>query len=339
MANTNLRNLKIIGALFVFVFMIIGAVVVRSSIDNGEVSNSISDLSISKKPKVVYCSEEIQDACDSYEADNSVEVIVEAPGQTLQRFVKNDLELEHSIWIVSQPWPEILKAQRQRQGGSDILGDITPLASSEISLTVWADQKQALNKFCENFSKGLSLECVSELAGKSWSEISTNRGSGKFKFGHGRADTDTDGLLAIVGLSASYLGTNKFASNDFDSDFTSWFTRVERSVPSFSPSAGSPIDQMLLIGSASYDVAIVIDAEQRQKIENSREQDNLKLIPTGNLATIVSVPIAGDASKSINKEIQKELTDSGWTETDILDNSFPSGGVLSALIEQWKKSI
>jgi len=342
MEQTRNRIPKAIAAIVGAVIMILIAVLIRGFLDSDQGSSITNQVSFNKDgADLIYCSTEISLVCDTYREDTNSQIIVESPGKTLERLSNaNAQELEKTIWIVSEPWPEILNAERERLSKNNVTSDSAVLGQSDLSLAIWEDRQEVLEQYCLSAgSKSIDFDCLSEASGKDWAELGGSNSWGKFKLGHRRSDEFTDGLLAITLFTQNYFDETKFASNDFDSQFRNWFSTLERSMTDFSPSAGSPIDEALLIGSASNDAVIVIDAEVRTKIELSRQKDGLKLVPLGsNKVRVFAVTIAGAELDSVEKEIESIMKDQGW-ETPGEGISFPSAGVLSALIDQWEKSI
>jgi hypothetical protein len=231
-----------------------------------------------------------------------------------------------------------------------------PLARSPLVLVAWNDRLAALQGVCSGGE--VTWRCVGEVAGRAWTDIGGQPAWGAVKPSHARPDVTAEGLLVLSQATASYFDRTDFARNDFDNDpaFGRWFEQLERSIPSFPSPPRTPLDEMLSIGPAVFDLTGVLEAEAGPSIARSRDQARLTILypSPATVADVVVVPVT-DSSQGArlsrllqSSEVAELLAESGFrvdgqpladgvdAELELpADSGLPRPGVLEALRALW----
>ena len=238
---------------------------------------------------------------------------------SLARRRANPASVGFDAWLVPQPWPDMANQQRQQRGSGAVLGDPTGvLARSPLVIAIWNDRRDALAQRC---GATITWKCIGEVAGTAWGADAPQSAWGAVKPGHPTPERTAAGLLTLGEASASWFGTADFASNDFASpEFRAWFTRLERSIPSFPVPPRTPLDDMLFTGPASFDLTGSTEAAAGPAISASRDSGRLTILYPAPLTTadVVMAPVAGsDAGDRMKKLIESDqtaevLAASGW---------------------------
>lgn len=286
----------------------------------------------------LHCASELVMACDQLaEADDRIEVSDERAGVTADALLGGDLETD--VWLAPRPWVELVRELAE----GDPLGESSDvLARSPIVLVA---------------SERTTPDCGGEPVG--WRCI----GDDAADLRPGIADLDdTAGLFPVAQAGTAFFGDEGYATNDFEAPpeaggppFVDWVGALIRAVPSAPPGRlTTPLETMLIEGTATYDFATSIEAVATSTIAGTRQEGVLGVLYPAPVATIdvVAVPAtggsdvaAGDLLELLTGATGREaLAGAGWrvdgeplapgldeSVTLEAEDGLPAPGVLAAL--------
>ena len=327
--------------------MIAGSLAIRSARD-GDGSDSARVLRLT-------CATELDAACRRMsEDDDRVQLTVEPAGVTADRLAALDGAPGLDGWLVTAPWPEIVDGQRGARALPPLFSAERPtVARSPLVFVVWKDRFAALGARCPAPASP-GWRCLGEAAGTpgGWAAAGGRAEWGPVKPGHGPPDTDGVGLLVLGQAVAAFFGRSDLSSADLDDDgFSRWFAALERAVP---PTAGSPLESMLVVGPAAFDAAGTTEAEAVPLVSRSARRDALTLLYPSPMATadVVLATVGGGGETSSLRELVRgdggraALGDTGWRvgsghRPDLpalpATSGLPSPGFLDALRGRWRE--
>lgn len=351
--------MKRVLALIAAVAMVAGAVVLRGWLDGrGDDSADRDDdpPEVADDELTLVCDPSLLAVCRQLE-DERDDVVIEVAdsAEAMARFTDSAFPVDDDPvdgWLVPAPFPAMVDEARQRAGQSPVFGEATPpLARSPLVVTMWIERADALAPGCPDDVVG--WRCIGDGAGKPWSDLGGSPTWGRLEPGFEPPDTSAVGLLVIGEASSDFFDGPSFASNDFATGgFRSWLRNLEGSVPTFPATAGTPLDQMLAAGPASYDLVGSTEAQAGPKVAGSRDRDRLRIIYPSPMATadVLLAPVArsdgGDQLREIleSDTVASSLAAAGWRvegqplatgldpDYDLPDgNGLPRPGVLQAL--------
>jgi hypothetical protein len=309
------------------------------------------------------CAPEVAKACDDLRAANpALQVRTEDAGATaatLSAAGFNRDAAKIDAWLVPQPYPAMVEDARRAAGLDTALG--TPsdvLGRSPVVVVAWKDRLDALRTPCPNgAAEKAPWTCVGPLAGQPWTQAGGQDTWGNVKPGHGAPDKSATGLFVLAQATAAKLDRADFAKNDFDDpDFQTWLGQLERGVPTFTPSTGTALGQMLSQGPAAFDVAGSIEAVAGPSITGTRNESKLTILYPSPVVTadVVAVAVRGsDQGEHMKQRLESvdtgaSLARAGWRVTGqpaaagVLaapplpaSSGLPKSGALVALISTW----
>ncbi len=311
--------------------MIAGALFFRSALDDRtEEKGRVYSL---------VCSEDLAPACDKVRDayPGRVDVKVEPAGVTADRLVGADGDFGLDGWLVTAPWREIVDGARVLRGKVPVFGDAPPLlARSQLALVAWKDRVAALAPRCTP----LTWKCLGEASATpgGWAAVGGRPEWGQVKPGHADASADGQGLLVLAQAASEYFGRTDLSTLDLeDPNFQQWLVGLERATP---PSRRSPLERMLLEGSAAYDAVGTTKADARAA-ERAARHDQLTVLYPAPMATadVVLTTVPGDRGDRLRDTVtgtaRGALLDAGWDEPDAKGlpptDGLPSAGLLGAL--------
>ena len=328
--------------------MIAGSLAIRSALDR--------DRSEADQVLRLTCATEMDAACSGMaEQDDRVVLTVEPAGVTADRLAAlQDADAGLDGWLVPAPWPEIVDGQRRARALPALFAEERPtVARSPLVLAVWKDRAAALSPRCPP-PAGVGWRCLGEAAGTTggWQAVGGRPEWGPVKPGHASPDTDGIGLLVLGQAVAGWFGRADLSTADLEDEaFARWFAGLERSVPS---SAGSPLQNMLVVGPAAFDAAGTTEAEAGPLVAGSARRDALTLLYPSPMATAdVVLATAGEESRASSlRDVVRDddgrtaLTDAGWrvgagdrpgAPPLASSSGLPSPGLLDALRGRWRE--
>jgi len=312
-------------ALVAAVVMVVGAVVARDRLDDGD-----KDETAERSGRLeLVCATELQPVCDAIDAaESGVNVTVEAATTTADRL--KSVDADDAVidgWLTPGPWGEIVDASRAPSAGTlfDRPGDA--LARSPFVLAVWKDKRARLA--CAD---PVDLGCVGDAV--------SARG---FRLG-AAADDQAEGVLVDAALGTGHIKNANFATNDLgETDLADWITGVDANVDRVGRNPGGrSFAEMLTFGSAVADGFLSTEAEVSPQLATAAKRDQVDLVQLVPVATadVRFAPRLGDRGKRLGEIVRGDrareaLRSSGWRVDGRPplpdDDGLPSAGVLQAL--------
>jgi hypothetical protein len=318
--------MKRVLALIAAVAMVAGAVFLRNWLDERDDPSSGRDdgPSSTDETLTLVCDPSLIDVCrDIQEMRNDVVVEVADSATAMARFTDPGFSSRDDPvdgWLVPAPFPAMTDEARERAGQGPVFGEEAPaLARSPLVVAMWNERADALAPGCPEAEIG--WRCIGDGAGVAWGDLGGSPAWGRLKPGFESPETSATGLLIVGQASSAFFGTPSFASNDFDQDgFRGWLRNLEDSVPGFPATAGTPLDQMLAAGPASYDLVGTTEAEAGPAVASSRDRDRLRIIYPSPMATadVLFAPVArSDGADRLREILDDEsfaasLASQGW---------------------------
>jgi hypothetical protein len=354
-------------AILAAILMIVLASLVRSRLD----ANGGSEAVAAEATGNLVCVAELRTVCEQLHAiAPDLQVRIEDMGVTSAALSNPKFNLVNDkvdAWLVPQPVPAMVTDSRQRAGSEPVLD--TPskvLARSPVVLAVWhrsgdekAGREEALQGACGN--QPVAWPCLGTTAGRKWTEIGGLEAWDRVKPGHPSPATSATGLLVLAQASAAQIGRAGYARQDlFEPGYLAWLTQLEQAVPTFTPSGGSPLREMLSTGPSTFDAAGSVEALAGPSISISRYKDRLSILYPSPVATVdvVLAPVRGSESGGRVKNLLESdraaviLAENGWrvagqpaaggVRGDLVlpdGNGLPGAGVLAALLEAWSGAV
>ena len=330
--------------------MVAGSLALRSRLDRSQTERS--------QVLRLTCATELKPACEAMEADDDrIRLTLETAGTTADRLVDADGDLGLDGWLTTGPWPVIVDQQRQAAGRTSLFAAPSPIvARSPLVIAVWKDRAGVLGPRCGGT---VGWRCLGEAAGTAggWAAIGGRPEWGSVKVGHAPPASDAVGLLVLGQAVAGWFGRSDLATIDLeDGEFQGWFASLERSVR---PSAGSPLEAMLVTGPSAYDAAGTTEAEAgpllaRSQSARGSQVDLLYPSPMATADVVLASPTGGDDARATLRRLvegadgRQALATAGWRvdgealpqgvpDTPPLppDSGLPSPGLLDALRTRW----
>ena len=310
-------------------------------------------------PATLACARELDVVCRSLQASNPwLTVVTEDANRTLTTLTAPDFAPDTAKldgWLVPAPFPAMVAETRDRAGSGPALGDSSRvLARSPLVIAVWNDRRQALRGRC---GEELTWKCVGSLAGEPWTDAGGQAAWGDVKPGLPDPTQTAVGLLADGQATASWFGTSDYAANDFvDPAFRDWYERLARTSTGSGTRTGTPLEQMLTLGPATFDLAASTEAAAGPAVTSSRDKDRLSIVypSPGATADVVLAPVAGSPAGARLKTLLESpdaaaaLAAAGWrvdgqpsapgvpsSPALAADDGLPRPGVLQALRTLW----
>lgn len=306
-------------------------------------------------PRLV-CADELAVACRSLQQDPETPyaIEVEAAGDTVEALVDGE---QPDLWLVPAPWPEVAEilVADAAPAGSAAAGaqpEVSePLARSPLVLAGFRERRDALQPVCG--ASGITWSCIGEQAGTPWTELGLPDAVGSLRPGHLDPTRSASGLLVLGSAAASRLGRTDLNRNDLDAEaFVDWFANLESEVPSFSPSSGSQVTEMLTRGLASYDIVGTTQAEATLRVDNAPLGPPEIVVFTPDPISTADVVLVSfgapggleQAQAALGEPLDVALAGSGWVTpsspgADTLpeDAGLPDAGFLVALQDRWRE--
>lgn len=337
-------------ALIASVALVMGALVATDRIEIGGFGGGggggpVDDLAVT-------CVTELRAACDALRQDG-VDVTVEAAGDTAEALA-GPVGDRPSLWLTLAPLAEFAALQ-QGPGAAQAPDLSAPLARSPLVLAVRENRGQVLDTACGG---QLDWDCLGRVAGEPWSEIGGGF-SGSVRPGHLDPTTSATGLLVLGQAATSFAGRVDLGLADLDQDdFLDWFSQLEGAVPDFDPPTGSQLEEMILRGTASFDVVGTTEAEAVRLLGRAASRPDLPIVRYADPMASADVVLAAYPGSDgldrtldqIGDRVRAALADSGWRvdgeapserfagSAPLPDTSgLPSAGFLVALAARWEE--
>jgi hypothetical protein len=307
------------------VAMVVGALAIRSSMDDG------GDTGANRSGALeLVCATELRQACELIDAtQDGVNVTVEAATITADRLKSIDRDkAEIDGWLAPGPWGELVNASRGPGTGELFAPSDAALARSPFVLAVWKDKRAQLA--CAD---PVDLGCLGDAV--------ITRG---FRLG-AAADDQAEGVLGDAALGAGHIKNPNFATNDLgETDLADWLTGVDAGVDSVGRNPGGrSFAEMLAFGPAVADGFLSTEAAVGPQLARAAKRNLLDLIQVAPVATadVQFAPSLGERGRRLAEIVRSDrvrdaLRSTGWRVTGDArplpkDDGLPSAGVLQAL--------
>lgn len=241
-------------------------------------------------------------------------------------------------WVTVAPWPAIVDEARTRGGLTPVFEpqpEGAAVASSPLVLVGWVDRNEVLRASCG--SERIDWDCVAAAAGSRWADLGGSEAWGPFKPGFDDPRISSLGLATLGNASAQHFGTNGFGTRGLSSpEFLDWLGRLVEAVPSFSPSAGSPLTAMLLTGPASFDVTATTEAAARTAIATSAQRGGQLEVAYAPVPEDATGPVALDAvvarrpgvdAARVADALARAAASAGWHTSEASPEPLTTGGL------------
>ncbi len=322
---------KRLAALIAAVALIIGAVALRRSLDDGSAASPVvpgtSDPAQPTAPQStrIVCITELAAACDAARGAGAA-TTVESYADTLGRIESGDIP---SIWVTFERINGMAVNPATNQ--SYYAQPATALASSQLLLVTPVERAVAFGELCGGDN---SWKCIGTNAGKAWAEIGGDGAWGRLIPGHADPSRSAVGLLMLGSAAVSYYGAvdmNQAGING-DLEFGLWFNRLESSIPKNVFGMSSPLDAMLTRKLVS--VVGTTHAELAQRA--SAQLPSLSTTFTGQSAAAIAAALPDvTISDEIINVMRAALIEATWDPVNPEDLALPSSGVLRTLRDNW----
>lgn len=288
---------------------------------------------------------------------DEVSVVVE-DGVTTARALQAATATE--VWVTLSSLVDMVGDARDRASRQPLFDEPpVAVASSPLVLVGWQDRLAVLEQAC-----GVSWDCIGRVSGDTWAAAGGEASWGDPKPAHDAPDTSGIGLLATTQAAASHLGDRVLSARNLDTpDFQGWFTTLERAVPSFDPSSGSQLVEMVQFGPAGRDVVGTTEAEAADVLTRAGSRaDDLVVAPSSPpvVATVVvAVPVGATTPEGLLDAARTTFAEAGWrppgpdgrpvpgtTPRPALPTPVPAaegtpptltGGTLEAVLLRWER--
>lgn len=284
---------------------------------------------VSTAPQIIVCATEMAGAC-SMLADASLEVRVEAPGDTADR-LRGGGALGGDAWLVPRPWVELVHDAIIAAGVVDPLGGTSEtLARTPIVGIIRSDRRAVLDASC---GARVDWLCLATRSGASWAALGGPSAWGAVRIGFDDPTRSTGGLVGLAQMAATFTRRTVFDIRDLDTIRTTLET-VAATLP---PPADRPALDTMLDRGDSFDLAMALEAGTRIAIAGPRASGQLEVVeiePTSS-ADAVLVTAAGGVRPIDQERVRRALTSTGWHFPDKADSGVPDPATLQELLRLW----
>ena len=347
-----------LGALALAIVLVVGALVWRGRDGEPPAGGSEPPPSAVGDVDTVRCAAELG-ACQALAAalGDDVSVVVE-DGVTTARALQDATTTE--VWVTLSSLVDMVGDARDRASRQPLFPDRpAAVATSPLVLVGWQDRLAVLEQAC-----GVSWDCIGRVSGDTWEAAGGEASWGSPKPAHDAPDTSGVGLLVTAQAAASHLGDQVLSARNLDTpDFQGWFTTLERAVPSFTPSSGSQLVEMVQFGPSRLDVVGTTEAEAADVLTRAGSRaGDLVVAPSSPpvaATVVVAVPVGGTAPDDLVEAARTTFGEAGWrpvgpdgqpvpgaTPQPALPSPVPAaegtpptltGGTLEAVLLRWER--
>jgi len=297
-------------ALIAAVAMVVGSVAVRSRLDVSSDGGGGGNDGNGGGALRLVCSTELAPVCEAIKKKD-LTASVEPAATTAARLSKDGSDGPSSLdgWLVPSPWPEIVQASRQRAGLEPQLGAGPTLARSPLVLAVWPDKLNVLRQRCAGGQ--VSWQCWGEVSGQPAAQI---------KPGHADVN-EAVGLATVGAATAGFFGRADLVRADLEDNdqYRAWLARLEKAVPTFQPSSGTAVRDMLVKGPAAFDAVGTTEAEAAPLVVTAARPVKPVVIYPSPVTTVdvVLATVPGSRSKRLSAAVGGDagldaLAAGGW---------------------------
>lgn len=312
---------KRLAALVAAVLLIVGAVALRSSLDNGDQSSTTSGSTVPSgdSSATITCVSDLADLCRSAAGSITVASALWTDTASAARDGKAP-----AVWVTFEPLASL--AAPGEAGAA--------LAETRLATVVKAERADALSSGCE----GSALwACVGYAAGGAWTDLGGQAGWGRLQVGFGDPSTSALAALGVASAAAGFFGDAAFSSREIEAsdDFAGWLSRLARSVP-----AGAADDPLSFLITRPA-VSVVSTTEAAVAAVPSTQVAKIAVdypAPVASVRVVVVTQPGASAPESFVRSLTDALTQAGWSTPSTADDGLPSAATTLLLTDSWKEA-
>jgi hypothetical protein len=330
-------TLKRLAAVIATVLMIVGAVFIRSRMDDNKSDPATTSPNAPANKGVlnIVCSTEFKDVCQDLRANMGAKVAItdESAGVTLDRLANGPQSALPDLWLTLAPFPAMLDYARQQP----FVQSTVIIAETRPSIVLLADRADALLADCADTSL---WNCIGSIAGSPWSEHSGQASWGAVRVGFADPATEAWGLVTLANAVSGYFSKTDFSRSTWEADplFSRWMQHISANATLTSASK-SPLATFLARTSA-FSIAPTDSAE----IARTPPVDSSKytvLSPEPAIVYRAELAAFGTTDAELREEARKILTASLlgtylWDKSDASAQALDEGTFI-ALRQLWKE--
>lgn len=233
-------------------------------------------------------------------------------------------DLGAEAWIVPAAWARLVVAERQRLDKAPIFEiDDESLASSSVTIAIWADRAAAIEPQCGG---ELGWHCLAEQSGETV-------GGNRVRVGGPDVDTGS-GLTIVASQAAGLLRTSDYAANDFDAGrFRTLVSRLAAN------QRDDPLATMRSRGPGELTAVGVLTADAQNLSSNfGAIVPYVDQVPPVRADIVALVPAGEELDSDVRAGLTAAFVEAGWDEPAGGPDGLPAGGVLAAIRTLWNES-
>lgn len=312
---------KRLAALVAAVLLIVGAVALRSALDDrsSTTDQPTSSSSPSGASASITCVTDLAEFCRT--AAGSAQVATASWTATAAAARSGQ---PPEVWVTFEPIAALAAP-----------GEVgAALAETRLATVVRAERAEALHAGCA----GSALwACIGNAAGGAWTELGGQSGWGRLQVGFADPSTSALAAIGVAGAAAGFFGDSAYSSREIEAsdDFAGWLSRLARSVPD--ASMDDPLSFLITrpaISVAATTEAAVAGVSSAQAGRIAVEYPD----PVAAVRVVVVTQPGAKAPGSFVATLTRALTDAGWSTPTDTDDGLPSAATTLLLADSWKEA-
>jgi hypothetical protein len=323
---------KRVAAIVVAVGLIVGAILLRHSLNNTASTNSSqpSTSSSATTAHSIVCSTEFADVCQ--QLGSSYHVTIEPAGATLDRLANAPAADLPDAWLTLDPYPAMLDDTRTRGGLSVVIRDTTVVGQTDPSLAMVPDRALAFQTAC---GASVLWRCVGDFAGTAWADHQGQASWGTIRPALSDPASEASGLLQFANAVAGYFNSVNFDRSTWESDprFSSWMRNLGANT--LVTAAGTTPLSTLLVRQSALNIAATFHAEVTQIPKSGgTKTSEVAVTPAIELSAVLARFNSSDGalSTTVGSLMQAHY---GWRAPPGAKLALPAGTFI-ALRQLWK---
>lgn len=314
-------------AVAVAVGLVVGALVVRSRLDDDDATGpSATDAAT---PELVVCDDSLAAACRAAFPATDVELVIEPLAATIARLTAadgaDDGGADDLAWVTLAPMPELVDEERRRALLDDAFTTVERVATSPLVAVTSVERAAALEAAC---APELTLRCIGDRAGQPWADLGAPGNLGTVRPSHEEPDDRARGALTYAWLATAYAGGPQLDARS--AELSAWASTVERAAPAVS--GGTSPTPELIVRQGAFDIALTTEADATTA--GAADPRYRVLYPAPMVQAEVVVAGGADAIPAdLIGPLRSALVDQGWQPADgaPTGGGLPGAGVVQAL--------
>ena len=302
---------KRLAAIVVTVGLIVGALVIRDQVIDGDAGSDQPTRSAT----ALVCASEFKSVCNSIEIPG-VRISIEQAGVTLDRLAATASTDDIPMWLTFDPFPAMVAVQRTATGQSPLALDVRPLGSSPIALVTVADGTIDLTTTCGG---AVTWRCLGD------SQTAT---------GFARSTDSGIGLLGVVQATSGYGSAGGVPLTD--AQFQRWLRGLVTSVSPLQLSGETAI-ATIQTRPSSMDVAVGAVAElgaaQRTRYAVQYAEPMIRA------DVVLTLPPGASSAAALPDALAAALVADGWAAPSTTPNPLPDPTTVIAVRSLWKELV